>query len=153
MRKILVYFLLITMVLFCISCQKKEAVVEFAEKFIDISKSGNIEEMYELYYDDMLNQTYERVKHNLTKEQFDSMIKEEMISITDYELIEYGSEEMPATVPALDYVDYLYYINTGSETSLTEEMVTSCAKLCVDTQNGYSEHIIAEINGEWYLIF
>ena len=150
------------MVFCCISCNKetatessekgKETAIVFAEKFIDISKNGNIEMMYELYYNDMLNDTYERVKDFLTKEQFNSMIQQEMTSITDYELFVYGSQEMPSTFPPLYYVDYLYYRTTGSETGLSEDIVTNCANLRVYIDNGYTDHMIAEINGEWYVI-
>ncbi len=125
---------------------------ELTDAFMSACKDGDIESVYDMYYDDMLMDTYERIKGHVTKEQFDSMLTYEMMSFTDYELFEYGCEEMPATVSPLYYVNYLFYGSTGSDTDFTEDMVTSCANLRVYANNNGTDHMLAEINGAWYIV-
>ncbi len=125
---------------------------ELAEKFVSAGKNGDLSSIYDMYYNDMLNDTYERVNNHLTKDQFDSLLKQEMARFSDYELFEYGCEEMPASVSPLYYVDYLFYGTTGTETGLTEDMVTSCANLRVNIDNSFTDHMLAQIDGLWYVI-
>lgn len=126
---------------------------ELAEEFMNVCKDGDVEKMYGLYYDDMLSDTYERVKDKLSKEDFDSLLADEMKTISDYAVFEYGSDDLPATVSPLYYVNYMHYGMTGSDTELTEQQLTNCAVLRVfKPDNSQSDHMLAEIDGSWYVI-
>ena len=125
---------------------------ELADKFMEICKEGDVEKMYALYYNDMLGETYERIKENVSKEDFDAALKEEMLTISSCELYKYGGEELTASVSPLYYVDYMHYRSSGEDTGLTDEQVTDCSVLRVYKDNSsYSDHMLAKIDGEWYV--
>ena len=125
---------------------------ELAEKFMEVCEQGDVEKMYALYYNDMLGATYERIKENDSKEDFDATLKEEMRTISRYELYKYGGEELTASVSPLYYVDYMHYSSSGEDTGLTDEQVTDCSVLRVYKDNSaYSDHMLAKIDGEWYV--
>lgn len=165
MKRIIVAFVLCLVTLLMCACSqnenegnnlpevKYETADELAEKFMSVCKDGNVGEMYNLYYDDMLDDMYERVKNNLSREQFDSYIKSEMMSFVDYELTEYGEENMQTTSSPLFNLNYIFYRATGTETDFTEDMVTSCANIRLYSENGNAtDHVFAEINGSWYVV-
>lgn len=126
---------------------------ELAEEFMNICSDGDVEKMYGLYYDDMLSDTYERVKDKLSKEDFDSLLADEMKTLSDYTVFEYGSEDLPSNVSPLYYVNYMHYGMTGEDTEFTEQQLTNCAVLRVyKPDNSQSDHMLAEIDGSWYVI-
>lgn len=126
---------------------------DLADEFMKICADGDTEKMYQLYYDDIMGKTYDRIKDQVSKEDFDKLLSDEMKSLTRNEVIAYGSEELPNTVSPLYYVDYLYYSTTGGEsTGLTDEQCTDCAVLRVYKEDStYSDHMMACIDGAWYL--
>ncbi len=125
---------------------------DLAQEFIEICAKKDVQAMYGLYYDDMLTKSYERTSANISKENFDFLLGEEMGAITSYELFEYGGTEMPNTVSPLYYVDYFHYSGTHEETGLSEKAVTSCATLRVyNDPDTYSDHMLACIDGAWYI--
>jgi len=125
---------------------------EITEAFMNACKDGDTETMYSLYYNNMLDATYERIKDNISKEDFDERLKTEMTSFTTHEVYNYGDEDLPSTVSPLYYVDYTNYGMTGADTGLTEEQVTDCAVLRVYNETGaYSDHMFAKIDGDWYV--
>lgn len=128
------------------------SAAELADAFLETCKDKDIEKMYGLYYDDMLNATYDRIKDKVSKESFEAMIIDEMGTINEYKLYEYGCEELPSTVSPLYYVNYIHYGATGSDTDFEESSVTDCANLRVyKTDGSFSDHMLAEIDGSWYV--
>ncbi len=126
---------------------------QITDAFMQVCRDKDVQKMYDMYYNDMLDKTYERIKDNITRENFDLLLSEEMESIESYELYEYGKcEEVAASVSPLYYVDYINYSATGEETGIPEESVTSCAVLRVfKNDGGQSDHMLAEIDGAWYV--
>ena len=126
---------------------------DLSAKFMEYCETGNVDGMFSLYYDNALEKTYERVKDDLTKEEFRSRLQQEMLTVYDYEEMEYGSSDMPAMSSPLSYVNQFLY-RSGLETlTLTDAQVTDCTNLRVYKQNGYAyDYILACIEGYWYVV-
>ena len=137
--------------------QEKEKFTEYeklTDRFMEYCESGNVEGIYSLYYDNMLEKMYDRMSDKLTKEQFDALLKEEMATIYSFEEFEYGCPEMPAMSSPLSYVNQLLY-NTGEESlKLTDAQVSNCVDLRVYKEGSAypSDHMMACIEGYWYFV-
>lgn len=137
--------------------QEKEKFTEYeklTDRFMEYCESGNVEGIYSLYYDNMLEKMYDGMSDKLTKEQFDALLKEEMATIYSFEEFEYGCPEMPAMSSPLSYVNQLLY-NTGEESlKLTDAQVTNCVDLRVYKEGSAypSDHMMACIEGYWYFV-
>jgi hypothetical protein len=137
--------------------QEKEKFTEYeklTDRFMEYCESGNVEGIYSLYYDNMLEKMYDGMSDKLTKEQFDALLKEEMATIYSFEEFEYGCPEMPAMSSPLSYVNQLLY-NTGEESlKLTDAQVSNCVDLRVYKEGSAypSDHMMACIEGYWYFV-
>lgn len=127
---------------------------ELIEKFTEYCKNGDVDGMYSLYYDDMLIKMREKLSDKLSADEFDSMLKAEMLSIVDYETFEYGCAEMPEISSPLSYVNQLLYYAGSDSLELTDSQVTDCVDLRVYIENASqpSDHMLACIEGGWYFI-
>lgn len=137
--------------------QEKEKFTEYeklTDRFMEYCESGNVEGIYSLYYDNMLEKMYDGMSDKLTKDQFDALLKEEMATIYSFEEFEYGCPEMPAMSSPLSYVNQLLY-NTGEESlKLTDAQVSNCVDLRVYKEGSAypSDHMMACIEGYWYFV-
>ncbi len=123
-----------------------------ADGFMTACSNADVNEMSSLYYGDMFDQIYERTANNLSRENFDLLIAEEMKVIERYELYKYGGEEMQSSVSPLYYVNYFHYGSARADTEFEESQVTDCATLRVyKTDGNYTDHMFACIDGNWYI--
>ena len=137
--------------------EEKEKFTEYeklTDRFMEYCESGNVEGVYSLYYDNMLEKLYDGMKDKITKEQFDGLLREEMATIYSFEEFEYGCPEMPAMSSPLSYVNQLLY-NSGRESlKLTDAQVSNCVDLRVYKEGAAypSDHMMACIEGYWYFV-
>ena len=127
---------------------------DLVDRFMEYCESGNLEGVYDLYYDDLLTKTYKRISDKVSKQEFEAGIKAEMESIYSYEEFEYGCEEMPPMSSPLSYVNQLMYYSGGEALKLTDAQVSNCVDLRVykyDTAYP-SDHMLACIEGYWYFV-
>lgn len=171
MKKILALVLCALCLLAFAACKEEAAEVESTEvqesekekfkdyetltdRFMEYCEAGNLEGIYDLYYDNMLEDLYERVSDKLSKSEFDALLKEEMATIYSFEEFEYGCEEMPAMSSPLSYVNQLLYNSGGESLELTDAQVSNCVDLRVYKEGSAypSDHMMACIEGYWYFI-
>lgn len=142
--------------------QKKEVAAKFqfeeytdlTDKFMEICKEGDVDTLYDLYYDDYLAKMRENMAEVPDKKIFDANLKNEMLNIVDFEEFEYGGSELLAIQSPGSYVAYIYYqVNNQKDLPLSDSDVQDCVDLRVYLSNGgYTDHMMAKIDGYWYLI-
>ncbi len=137
--------------------KSNKAVYETSEaiinSFLQICKDGDIEKMYDIYYDDFLTKMLEDSQSGMDKETFDGLLKEEMQSIQNSQVYRYGSLELLDNVSPFHYVNYHYSMIYGKDIPLEngDELVTDCTVLRVYMNDGsYGDHVFIEIDGHWF---
>ncbi len=86
-----------------------ETPEELVDRFKEVCVTGDIDALYELYYDDYLTKMRENAETEITKEKFDASIINEMLSVTGVDIYNYGDVEMPATQSPASYANYIYH--------------------------------------------
>ncbi len=134
---------------------KKEyaTVEEIVEEFKDICARGDVDALYDLYYDDYLTLMRENMQTPMDKESFDAYLKQEMQTVMGVDIYMYGDIEMPATQPPSTYASYIYaMVNNGAEMPVKPELVEDCANLVVYSNGTQSNHFVVKVDGSWYFV-
>ena len=169
-KKILSVFFGVIVLLTFVSCNKNDVKAgenqteiqeivkyntaeELAEKFMEVSRAGDIEGMHKLYYNDMLAKFHETISDKVSREEFDALISEEMKGFVDYELFMYGGAELLPSAPPAYYVNYFYYLSTGTEANLNDDLISDCANIRVYSALKKTDHMLAKVDGSWYVIY
>lgn len=131
-----------------------ENYTDLTDKFMEACKEGDVDTLYDIYYDDFLNMTRENMDPVPEKEMFDANIRNEMLNIVDFEEFEFGGPELLATQSPGSYVAYIYYqANNKHDLPLKDSDIQNCVDLRVYTSNGgFTDHMMAQIGGYWYFI-
>lgn len=126
---------------------------DLSDKFFEICKEGNIDELYRLYYSDFLEQGRLSMDPVPTKEAFDAGIRSNMLSVTGFDEYEYGCVEMPPTQSPGAYAAQIYYNMYGKTLPISTSSVENCVDLLVYIDNMYqTHHFMVQIDGYWYFI-
>ena len=126
---------------------------DLSDKFLEICKEGNIDELYRLYYSDFLEQGRLSMDPVPTKEAFDAGIRSNMLSVTGFDEYEYGCVEMPPTQSPGAYAAQIYYNMYGKTLPISTSSVENCVDLLVYIDNMYqTHHFMVQIDGYWYFI-
>ncbi len=127
---------------------------DLTDKFMEICSTGDIDDLYNIYYADFLDEMRMNMKDAPSKAEFDAGLKANMRSITGFDEYEYGTVEMPPTQSAGSYANYIYsQVNAGKTIPLTENDIEDAVNLTVYIDNMYqTQHFMAKINGYWYFI-
>lgn len=133
---------------------KFEKYTDLTDKFMEVCRAGDIDELYYLYYGDFLEGMRLNMEQVPSKAQFDAGLKSNMLSVTGFDEYEYGSVEMPPTQSPGSYANFIYsQVNGGKTLPLSDADIEDCVNLTVYINNMYqTNHFMAKINGYWYLI-
>lgn len=134
---------------------KYESIEALSDSFMEICKNGDVEGMYALYYDDMLKKiSSETYTGENAEKMLQASLVSEMATIVDFDEYEYGSTDLPPTMTAYQYVATFYSGATnGGELDIDADRIDNCADLRVYRNDGtYRDHMMARIDGYWYLI-
>jgi hypothetical protein len=123
---------------------------ELADRFIEICRAGDTEAMYGLYYDDLL--TKRREEMGAPKQEYDSIMLENMQHITDFEEYRYGEGELIMNTPA-QYVNQFFYRANEKAFPYTDVVIDDFVDLRAYFSNGaYIDFMLAKIDGFWYMV-
>lgn len=130
--------------------ERYETYEELADRFMQICEEGDTEAMYGLYYKDLLS---ERVSESTAaKEEFDAVMKDNMLHITYFEEYPYGEGDLIMNTPA-GYVNELYYRANEKSFPYTDVEISDCVDLRAYFANGaYIDFMLANIEGYWYAV-
>ena len=133
---------------------KFEKFEDLSDKFFEVCKSGDVDELYNLYYDGLLEGMRLNMQEVPDKETFDRGLRENMLAVTGFEEYEYGSVELPPTQSPGSYASYIYgMVNNGKTLPFSPSQVENCVNLLVYIDNMYqTNHFMVQIDGLWYLI-
>ncbi len=126
---------------------------ELSDKFLEVCRAGDIDELYKLYYSDFLEQGRLSMEPVPSKEAFDAGLKSNMLSITGFDEYEYGCVEMPPTQSPGAYAAQIYYNTYGKSLPIPTAGIENCVDLLVYINNMYqTHHFMVQIDGYWYFI-
>ncbi len=126
---------------------------ELSDKFLEVCRAGDIDELYKLYYSDFLDHGRLSMEPVPTKEEFDAGLKTNMLSITGFDEYEYGCVEMPPTQSPGVYAAQIYYNMYGKSLPISTSSIENCVDLLVYIDNMYqTHHFMVQIDGYWYFI-
>lgn len=133
---------------------KFEKFEDLSDKFLEVCKNGDVEELYHLYYDDFLEGMRLNMEDVPTKEEFNKGLRENMLTITGFDEYEYGCPELPPTQSPGAYASYIYsMVNNGEKFPIATNEIDNCVNLVVYIENMYqTNHFMVEIDGYWYFI-
>jgi len=126
---------------------------DLSDKFLEVCRAGDIDELYKLYYSDFLEHGRLSMDPVPSKEAFDAGLKSNMLSITGFDEYEYGCVEMPPTQSAGAYAAQIYYNMYGKKLPIPTSNIENCVDLLVYIDNMYqTHHFMVQIDGYWYFI-
>lgn len=133
---------------------KYDNFMDLSDKFFEICKAGDIDSLYDLYYDGVLEGMRLNMEDVPSKETFDAGLKQNMLSVTGFEEYEYGSMELPPTQTPGQYASYIFaMVNNGASLPFSASEVENCVNLVVFINNTHStNHFMVKIGGYWYLL-
>lgn len=133
---------------------KYVSYTDLSDKFLELCKNGDIDGLYDLYYDDYLTKMRENMADAPSKEVFDRNIKAEMLRVTGFDEYEYGTPELPPTGTPMSYASFIYYqANNEKSLPVPDGSITDCVNLVVYIDGGYqTNHFMVQIDGYWYFL-
>ncbi len=133
---------------------KFEKFTDLSDKFLEVCKAGDIEALYDLYYDGLLDETRLNMETVPTKEEFDAGLRSDMLSVTGFEEYEYGTVELPPTQSPGSYAAFIYNMaNNGKTLPINDADIENCVNLVVYIDNMYqTNHFMVQVDGYWYFI-
>ena len=130
---------------------KYETYNELAESFKQACKMGDTETMYSLYYMDLLTKRAE--ESGATKEEYDSAMRSNMVSVSDYDEFEYGGEDLLTIKTPGAYVDELCFKAYGETFPYRDVDIQDCVAVRAYFPNGaFFDFMAAQIDGFWYMV-
>lgn len=126
---------------------------ELADKFLEVCNAGNVYELYDMYYDDLLEKARLSMNPVPDKTMFDAGLKENMLRITGFDEYTYGCVELLDVQPPGAYASQIYYKMYGESLPFSADIVEDCVNLVVYLDNMYeTNHFMVQIDGYWYFI-
>ncbi len=126
---------------------------ELADKFLEVCNAGNVDELYDMYYDDLLGKARLNMQPVPDKTMFDAGLKESMLRITGFDEYTYGCVELLDVQSPGAYASQIYYNTYGESLPFSADIVEDCVNLVVYLDNMYeTNHFMVQIDGYWYFI-
>ena len=130
--------------------EKYETYEELADRFFEICKTGDIDSLYGLYYNDSL--TLRQEKSNVSKEVFDNNLKSYMVEIMYFDEYPYGSSELMDIKSPKDYVNELNFLSCQEAYPFNNVNIQDCVALHGYLPDGTPiDFILAKIDNLWYM--
>lgn len=126
---------------------------DLSDKFLEVCKMGDIDELYKLYYSDFLDHGRQSMDPVPSKTEFDAGLKSNMLTVTGFDEYEYGCVELPPTQSPGAYAAQIYHNVYGTSLPIPTSDVENCVNLVVYINNMYqTNHFMVQIDGYWYFI-
>lgn len=133
---------------------KFEKFEDLSDKFFEVCKAGDVNDLYHLYYDGILEDMRLNMKEVPDKATFDAGLRENMLSVTGFDEYEFGCPELPPTQSPGSYASYIYSrVNNGKQLPISASQIENCVNLVVYIDNMYqTNHFMIQVDGLWYFI-
>lgn len=133
---------------------KFENYTDLSDKFFEVCKAGDIDELYHLYFPGFLEGMRLNMEEVQEKEYFDSGLRSNMLRVTGFAEYEYGSPELSHAGTPASYASFIYsQVNGGKQFPFNAGLIEDCVGLVVYIDNMYeTNHFMAKIGGYWYMI-
>lgn len=126
---------------------------DLSDKFLEVCRAGDVEELYKLYYPGFLEKGRLIMDPVLSVEEFNAGLRNNMLSVTGFDEYEYGCMELPPTQSPGAYAAQIYYNMYGEAIPLSASDVENCVNLVVYINNMYeTNHFMVLVDGYWYFI-
>lgn len=133
---------------------KFENYTDLADKFMEVCRDGDIDELYHLYFPGFLEAMRLNMEEVPTKEVFDANMSADMKRVTGFYEYEYGSPELDHSGTPGSYAAFIYsQANGGKQIPLNLSEFEDCVNLVTYIDDMYeTNHFMAKLGGYWYLI-
>ena len=133
---------------------KFENYTDLSDKFLEVCKAGDINELYHLYFPGFLEGMRLNMEKVQEKDYFDEGLRQNMLRVTGFDEYEYGSPELSVMGTPASYASFIYgQANGGKQIPIDVSRIENCVALVVYLDNMYqTNHFMAKIEGYWYMI-